>query len=87
MNISPSNIFPNILLLLSHRQSCQDIFGTIGMIRFQLQYMLSFIAPISDGKQNSFYRCRAISALTHSHSRVPLEISSATLVLLKITWE
>ena len=26
-------------------------------------------------------------ALTHSHSRVPLEISSATFILLKITWE
>ena len=28
-----------------------------------------------------------ISVLTHSHSRVPLEISSATFILLKITWE
>ena len=25
--------------------------------------------------------------LTHSHSRVPLEVSSATFILLEITWE
>ena len=28
-----------------------------------------------------------INGLTHSHSRVPLKILSATFILLKITWE
>ena len=36
---------------------------------------------------NECYGALAMNGLTHLHSRVPLEISSATFILLKITWE
>ena len=33
------------------------------------------------------HRLHVYYSLTHSHSRVPLEVSSATFILLEITWE